>query len=106
MASESIITATFGAPGSGKTYSRVRWLCTDFLVNNPSGLYITNIPVNVEAISEYMSHILKCDKDQISSRIVLIPDSELVMWEKLNQLENTSLASYITLVMYFCYILF
>ena len=97
MASESIITATFGAPGSGKTYSRVRWLCTDFLVNNPSGLYITNIPVNVEAVSEYMSHILKCDKQQITERIVIIPDSELVMWEKLNQLENRDLNSFTSL---------
>ena len=95
MASESIITATFGVPGSGKTYSRVKWLVDDFLINNPTGLYITNIPVIPEAVADYFCRLHKnLTRESILQRIVIIPDDQLIIWEKLNQLENRDLNSF------------
>ena len=99
MASETIISATFGSPGAGKTYSRVKWLVDDFLVNNPSGMYITNIPLNIPVISEYLSRILSkgdivVSPDDIASRLHIIPDDVLIYWEKLNQVDNKDLLSF------------
>ena len=95
MASESIITATFGVPGSGKTYSRVKWLVDDFLINNPNGLYITNIPVIPEAVADYFCMLHKSvSRESILQRIIIIPDDQLIIWEKLNQLENRDLNSF------------
>ena len=99
MASESIISATFGSPGSGKTYSRVRWLVEDFLINNPTGLYITNIPLNIPVISEYMSRVLSkndvtVSPSDITARLHIIPDDVLVYWEKLNQVDNKDLQTF------------
>lgn len=92
MASESIITATFGVPGSGKTYSRVKWLVDDFLLNNPTGLYITNIPINCEAVADYFCNLHRqYTKEQILSRLIIIPDDQLIFWEKLNQIDNKEL---------------
>ena len=99
MATESIISATFGTPGSGKTYSRVKFLVDDFLINNPSGMYITNIPLDIPAISDYISRMLsKGDRvvtsEDVSSRLHIIPDHILISWEKLNQLENRDLNTF------------
>ncbi len=95
MASESIITATFGVPGSGKTYSRVKWLVDDFLLNNSTGLYITNIPLLPEKIADYFCDLHKnYTRESILSRLIIIPDEELVTWEKLNQLENRDLNTF------------
>lgn len=95
MASESIITATFGVPGSGKTYSRVKWLVDDFLINNPTGLYITNIPVIPEAVADYFCRFHKnVTRESVLQRIIIIPDEQLIIWEKLNQLENRDLNSF------------
>lgn len=99
MASECIISATFGSPGSGKTYTRVRWLVEDFLVNNPDGMYITNIPLNISVIADHMSKVLtRNDRlvtpEQIAARLHVIPDDVLIYWEKLNQIENRDLNSF------------
>lgn len=100
MATESIISATFGVPGAGKTYSRVRFLVEDFLINNPDGLYITNIPLAIPEICNYIAPLLtkkrgeEVTPDDIRKRLVIIPDDELVKWEKLNQLENKDLTSF------------
>ena len=96
MASETIITATFGVPGSGKTYSRVKFLVDDFLLNNPSGMYITNIPLNVSKIAEYVSSVLTkkgaaVSPESVASRIHIIPEEVLIDWEKLNSLDNKDL---------------
>lgn len=99
MASESIISATFGTPGAGKTYSRVKWLVDDFLINNPTGHYITNIPLNIEEISLFVSSRLSSGEniitpEDIKSRLHLIPDDVLIEWEKLNQLDNRDLNTF------------
>lgn len=100
MATESILTATFGSPGSGKSYCRVRWLVEDFLVNNPSGLYITNIPLCVDVIAEYVAKRLSVrgedapTSDDIKSRLVVIPDDTIIEWEKLNSASQKELAAF------------
>lgn len=94
MATESIISATFGVPGSGKTYSRVRFLVEDFLINNPAGMFITNIPLNIDVISDYISPLIHVSPEDVAARLHIIPDDELIMWEKMNLLENRDLASF------------
>ena len=94
MASETIISATFGVPGAGKTYSRVKWLVDDFLINNPSGMYITNIPIDIPVISAYVSKIKNCSYDEIACRLHIIPDDIMISWEKLNQLDNRDLQTF------------
>ena len=51
---ESVIILTTGQPGSGKSYSRVRFLVEDFLLND-TGLYITNLPLKVDEICYHLS---------------------------------------------------
>ena len=99
MATESIISATFGAPGSGKTYSRVKWLVDDFLINNLTGHYITNIPLDIPVIAAYVSGVLskrgnEVTAESIASRLHIIPDEILISWEKLNQLDNRDLNTF------------
>ena len=94
MATESILSATFGTPGSGKTYSRCKWLVDDFLINNPDGIYITNIPLNIEVISQYISDLRKVSSDDVAARLHIIPDDVLLQWEKLNQLDNSDLKTF------------
>lgn len=76
----SVIILTTGAPGTGKTYSRVRWLVRNFLVENKTGLYITNFRLNVDEIASDVAKRTGRDADDIRARIVLIPDSELLEW--------------------------
>lgn len=93
MATESILSATFGTPGSGKTYSRCKWLVDDFLINSPDGIYITNIPLNIDIICDYISKLRKVSPDSVRDRLHVIPDDVLLQWEKLNQVENSDLKS-------------
>jgi len=97
MATESILSATFGAPGAGKSYCRVRWLVDDFLINNPTGLYITNIPLMVDVIADYVSRRLASREnppsaEDIKKRLVVIPDAIMIAWEKLNNYNFKDLA--------------
>lgn len=81
--SSAILYLTTGQPGCGKTYSRVRWLLTDFLLNS-TGLYITNLPLNVDVIADYMSKKTGKGREVFLARIHVIPDDEMKSWRSLN----------------------
>ena len=87
---ESVIVLTTGQPGSGKSYSRVLWLVTDFLINN-TGLYITNLPLKVDEISDYVSNKLGCSPDAVRSRLIIIPKPELDKWYALQHEKKANL---------------
>jgi len=87
---ESVIVLTTGQPGSGKSYSRVHWLVTDFLINN-IGLYITNLPLKVDDIADYVSGKLGCDSEDVKKRIVVIPKVELDKWYALQHEKKVDL---------------
>lgn len=86
----SVIILTTGQPGAGKSYSRVRWLVTDFLINS-SGLYITNLPLNCESIANDVSEKTGKDYCEILERLIIIPDEELKMWRDLANLDKNEL---------------
>lgn len=81
--SSAILYLTTGQPGCGKTYSRVRWLLTDFLLNS-TGLYITNLPLNVDVIADHMSKKTGKEREVFLARIHVIPDEEMKSWRSLN----------------------
>ena len=81
----STIILTTGQPGSGKSYSRVRWLIQDYLVNS-TGIYITNIPINSETISSTFS-----DSEYILNRLKVIPFEVLKEWEQLSNRDKNEL---------------
>ena len=64
----STLWLTTGQPGSGKTYSRVRWLVSDFLPNT-KGLYITNLPLNIDLIAEYLFEKRSIPIEETKARI-------------------------------------
>ena len=86
----SVIILTTGQPGAGKSYSRVRWLVTDYLVNT-EGLYITNLSLKPDAIADYLSKKTGKDRDYYLNRIVVIPDEELKAWRDLKDLNKNDL---------------
>ncbi|MEG1620117.1 MAG: zonular occludens toxin domain-containing protein [Eubacterium sp.] len=83
----AVIILTTGAPGTGKTYSRVRWLVRNFLVENKTGLYITNFRLNADEIAADVAKRTSQSFDEVLSRIVVIPDSELLLWRYLSTSE-------------------
>jgi hypothetical protein len=89
----AVIQMTSGVPGAGKTYSRVRFLITDFLINN-TGLYITNLPLNVDLIAKDISKKLKVSKKSIKDRIVIIPPEKLKEFQKLKNCRLSEVKQY------------
>lgn len=81
--SNAILYLTTGQPGCGKTYSRVRWLMSDFLPN-ATGVYITNFPLNVELIAHAVASKTGKSPEDYISRIHVIPDEEMKSWRALN----------------------
>lgn len=69
-----------GRPGSGKTWSLVRYLVDDYLVNH-QGKVFTNLPLNVEAIVQYVAG-RKDERAQESlrQRLVVIPPEVGEKW--------------------------
>lgn len=81
--SNSVLYLTTGQPGCGKTYSRVRWLISEFLPNS-TGLYITNFPLNVELIADAVASKTGKTREEYISRIHVIPNDEMKSWMSLN----------------------
>lgn len=79
----SVLILTTGQPGAGKTYSRVLWLVTDFLLNS-DGIYITNLPLKVDLICEYVSKKTGKSVEDIKKRIHIIPDDVMRSWRDLS----------------------
>lgn len=86
----SVIILTTGQPGAGKSYSRVRWLVTDFLPNS-SGHYITNLPLNIDLICEHLAKKTGKDFSYFYNRLHVIPDEELKSWRDLALLDKQEL---------------
>ena len=82
MSTSSTIILTTGQPGSGKSYSRVRWLVTDFLINE-TGVFITNLPLNRGLIAVDLSAKTGKPLDYYLGRLVVIDRDELRIWENL-----------------------
>lgn len=81
----AVLKLRTGCGGTGKTYSCVYDLTHDFLINS-NGLYITNLPLNIEAIAEYVSKKTGHDASIYAARIVLIPDSVIKEWSNIRHL--------------------
>lgn len=90
--SGAILYLTTGQPGSGKTYSRVRWLINHFLIES-TGLYITNFPLNVEVIAEELSSRTGKSADEFINRIIVIPDEVMKSWRALTEKASKDLCA-------------
>ena len=73
------IELTLAAPGSGKSWSRTKWVVDEFLPHAKGVLY-TNLPLNLDKIAEAMK-AKKVDPQEVSDRIVLIPKEILDDWK-------------------------
>ncbi|MDD5597254.1 MAG: zonular occludens toxin domain-containing protein [Victivallaceae bacterium] len=90
----AVIQMTSGVPGAGKTYSRVRFLTEDFLINN-TGLYITNLPLNVDLIAKDVSKRAGVTKQAIKDRIILVPLEQLREFQQLKNCTTKQAHDYI-----------
>ncbi len=68
-----------GQPGSGKTWSLVRYLVEEFLPDHAGRIY-TNLPLNIEAICEYVAKGDQLKAESIRARIVLFPEEHVQAW--------------------------
>lgn len=77
----AIISLCVGQPGAGKSYSRVRYIMDDFLINH-KGVCITNLPLNIPAMQEYYNKLnIKID---LLERIVLVDSATYNSWANLH----------------------
>ena len=77
----AIISLCVGQPGAGKSYSRVRYIIDDYLINH-KGVCITNLPLNLVAMQEYYDKIgVKID---LLERIVLVDSGTYNEWADLH----------------------
>ena len=78
-ATPATIKYTVGVPGSGKSYTRVRWIIEEFLVNEEGILY-TNLPLHIEVFLDYFEK-KGYDRFILESRIFVIPSDVLRLWK-------------------------
>jgi len=96
MSSNCVIYLTTGQPGSGKTYSRVRWLIKDFIPNNPTGYYISNFPLNVEQIAEYCFKTYNIPVEVTQKRFIFISDEDFNFWKSIRLMKKQQREKYMT----------
>lgn len=83
----NIATMTVGLMGAGKSLIRgVIFLVKDFLPNE-SGLYITNLPLDVDACAEYVARrgprrLYAKNVEKYRKRIHIIPEEEMTAWRR------------------------
>ncbi len=77
---KSSIGVMLGQPGSGKSWTATRYLVDEFLPNK-KGMFLTNVPVNVEAIADYVSYRDDCDPEDVLERIHVIPRHLVKEWQ-------------------------
>jgi hypothetical protein len=77
------IKFTVGVPGSGKSYTRVRWILEEFIPNQDGILY-TNLPLNVSEIVRYFKKKNYSAK-VIKKRLVVIPDDVQKKWKQIQK---------------------
>ena len=96
----SVIIATTGVPGCGKSYVRcARFLVDDFLIHS-GGSHYSNFPVNVDAVADAVVKKANFAKtgflakitapfrlkknivtvEEIKARVIVIPDDVLMSW--------------------------
>lgn len=79
MAAEHV-SYTVGPAGSGKSLTRCAYYLADEWLPYESGPIITNFPINVEAMAEFVARKHKKDPAEIAARIRFIPESVLKGW--------------------------
>jgi hypothetical protein len=88
LASSSPATVKFtvGVPGSGKSYTRTRWIIEEFIPNEEGILY-TNLPLNKPVI---VDHFVKKGYSEkvLNERIQIIPEDTLKLWQVLEVVDK------------------
>jgi hypothetical protein len=75
------IIFTTGTPGAGKTYRRGPWFLVNELLPNTTYRYISNLPLKVEEIGEYLETTTGRPAEEFTSRIQGISQDDLTRWE-------------------------
>ena len=96
---ETVLQLTTGQGGSGKSWSRIRWLANDFLVN-AGGIYITNIPIFPEKIARYVSDKYSskhehCSYEAVLERLVVIPVELWTFWRSIHEMTGKEKKQYL-----------
>lgn len=85
----AIIEVTTGLPGSGKTYVRGARFVADFLLPETDLVYITNLPLNVEKICEFVAlrkrglfgfRRKKYSVESLKKRLIVLPPDLISAW--------------------------
>lgn len=79
---KSTITITTGEPGAGKTLSRGVIYLTEVFLRDKTGIVYHNLPLNHDAIADYMARKFKKDRTEILNRLIKITESETDLWKK------------------------
>ena len=78
-----VVTMLVTAPArSGKTYRRCAHFITQEFLPLETGLHISNFPINMQALCDYMEKNKGMSPDVTRSRIELIPQDVLDTWRK------------------------
>lgn len=78
-----VTTITEAPAGSGKTYARGAVFVTDhFLVESLSSIYVSNLPLKVEAIAERVSAKTGQFREDLLDRMKAIPPEIEAEWRK------------------------
>jgi len=64
-----------GRPGAGKSWSLVRYLVDEWLPDHP-GRVFTNLPLQIEAIAEYVGRGDREKAQRTLDRLFIIPTEE------------------------------
>lgn len=74
-------TLTVGVARSGKTYVSVVWI-VETLLKDPSARIVTNLPLCVDKIAEYVAERDGREEEEVLEQIEIIPREEIQKWER------------------------
>lgn len=75
-----IVFLVVGAPGSGKSYQRAARFVADEFLPNRTGVHYSNLPINVDAMAEYVAEKHGIAPEETRRRIQRIPGEVLRGW--------------------------
>ena len=80
MAKRSTVLLVTAPSGSGKSYRRCAHYLTQEFLPHEFGTHISNFPIKMDALCEYMARYKGIGSDVIADRVQLIPEEILLTW--------------------------
>lgn len=82
MAKRSVCLLVTAPARSGKTYRRCAHFLTQEFLPLEKGRHISNFPINMDALCEYMEKHKGMSAEEVRERVEVIPEDVLAQWRK------------------------